>query len=155
MYTLKQWAAVLNGYVSCYVRINQRKSFSWVYCFMRTHFGEASLDVVSVREEMGGGGSRKLLSVLEFVTTPRGEVLTFENCVAKYHLLGLCPHPCLQRAKKKGPRHLDCGFISDSAVGSQSPALWVVPSYSYYYSWVSLGCNISRLWQEANPKQTL
>ena len=122
---------------------------------MRTHFWEASLDVVCVREEMGGGGSRTLLSVLEFVTIPRGEVSKFENCVAKYPLLGLCSHPCLQRAKKKGLRHLDSGFISDLAVGSQSAALRVVPSYSYYYSWVSLGCNISRLWQEANPKQTL
>ena len=70
---------------------------------MRTHFWEASLDVVCVREEMGGGGSRTLLSVLEFVTIPRGEVSKFENCVAKYPLLGLCSHPCLQRAKKKGP----------------------------------------------------
>ena len=43
-----------------------------------------SLDVVCVREEMGGGGSRTLLSVLEFVTIPRGEVSKFENCVAKY-----------------------------------------------------------------------
>ena len=53
---------------------------------MRTHFWEASLDVVCVREEMGGGGSRTLLSVLEFVTIPRGEVSKFENCVAKYPL---------------------------------------------------------------------
>lgn len=68
---------------------------------MRIHFREASLDVVYVRDEMGRGGSHTLLSVLEFITIPRGEVSIFENCVAKYHLFGLCSHPCLQRAKER------------------------------------------------------
>ena len=54
-----------------------------------------------VRDEIGRGGSRTLLSVLESIMIPRGEVSKLENRVAEYPLLGLCSHPCLQCAEER------------------------------------------------------
>ena len=108
-----------------------------------------------VRDEIGRGGSRTLLSVLESIMIPREEVSKLENRVARVPPLRTLLPPLSAMCWRKGLRHLNCGFISHSALHSQSSALWVVPSHSHDYLRVSLRCSISRLWQEANSKQTL
>ena len=126
------------------------ESVSWCQvCERRNRLGNL------VRDKIGRGGSRTLPSVLESIMIPRGEVSKiWKSCSWLPPLRTLLP-PLSAMCWKKGLRHLECGFISHSALHSQSSALWVVSAYLHDYFRVSLRCSLSRLWQEANPKQTL